>query len=194
MIARVALALWFLSAAFCTLSGAFVVRHEDVPWLLLAHLFGAPLAFVAAYNLSASLRGFVLSLDPRFLTSIHGVRFVGIGFVALGHASVLAPLFANTAGWGDVLVAVPAPFLGFFVKSRRALLAFQLFGMLDFVAAVSTNLLTSATALGVIRGDGPDSSLMATYPLAIIPSFGVPVLFLAHLASIAVLRRPQGGS
>ena len=96
--ATAGIALWFASALGCVLSGAFVVGRDAVPWLLLAHLVGPAIAFVVAYRVSAALRAAAARIDPRVLVSLHAFRFVGLGFVALGHVGVLSPLFAGTAG------------------------------------------------------------------------------------------------
>lgn len=188
MAGAIALSAWFGSAFYCVVSGQFVVGAADVPWLLLAHLTVPPIGFAVAYRGSAAFRAVAHRLDPRLLTSFQAFRAVGLGFVALGHIGALSTEFAMTAGWGDLIAAVLAPFVALALNRRdpprRLIVAYNLFGMIDFAAAVASNLLTSNTALGVLRS-GADSHLMAVYPLGIVPSFFVGALFLCHLLCVA---------
>jgi hypothetical protein len=187
-----ALLMWLGSALVCAASGAFLVGLHEVPWLMLLHLFGVPLAFVAWYRVSPEMRAAVSSIDPRFLVAVHAYRCIGAGFVALGYVGAVSPLFANVTGWGDTAVALPAPFIAWAMNSprysRRLVIAFSIVGLVDFSTAVASNLLTSPTALGVLRGDGADTTLMMVFPLGAIPAFGVGALALAHLLCLARIR------
>ena len=99
----------------------------------------------------------MLSIDPVFLTAVQGLRIFGGAFLFLYAFGHLPALFAMPAGWGDVLVAVLAPFVVAllaanrdFLKSNR-LLAFHLLGLLDFVGAIAAR---HSISVADLRGDG----------------------------------------
>jgi len=61
-------------------------------------------------------------------------------------------------------------------------------GLLDFVGAIGTGLLTSNTALGFFASEAPRVDLGAV-PLSLIPTFAVPMWTLMHFMSLLQLRR-----
>ncbi|RHX84147.1 hypothetical protein [Leptospira stimsonii] len=86
------------------------------------------------------------------------------------------------------MVAVLTPFLLWAIHRNtfyapRFFLVFHFIGILDFAAAIT---------LGTLSADGPQrlifqnvpSNLIASFPLVLIPTFGVPVIALAHFVSL----------
>jgi hypothetical protein len=189
------LGAWFLTAFAVMVLDLTRVAPDQIPWLRLFLLLGPALLLVLAYRSSDVFRSLVWRIDLRLLTVAHTARAVGIGFIALGQVGVLAQSFAQTAGWGDIVAGLTAPFVALLLLERRplparAIVAWNLFGIVDFVAAVSANMLGSRTALGLLRPEGgADTELMARYPLGIIPTFFVPLLVLSHLLVIVRVRR-----
>lgn len=69
-------------------------------------------------------------------------------------------------------------------------IGWNLLGVLDLVNAI---VLGALTAPGPIQRIVPDHvSIVGTYPLVLIPAFGVPLSILLHAASLRQLRRPGG--
>jgi hypothetical protein len=155
---------------------------------MLAAILGPPLLFAFALKTSAGVRSFVRGLSPVFLTSVQGLRIFGGAFLFLYAFGHLPALFAWPAGWGDVLVAVLAPFVaaavaanGAFLRRRRYV-AFHILGLLDFVGAVGSGLL--ARGMFGMPATDPTTSILGQLPLSVIPSFAVPLWICLHLAAL----------
>src|SRR6266536_1935732 len=120
-----------------------------------------------------------ISLGAR-LGRRHAVARPGwIARCSVGGRGVLAPMFAQRAGWGDILAAVIAlGFVAFAQSPARPKLAFNLwnlFGLLDLAVAVSTAAWVSRQAL--VPGVEP----LVRLPLILVPLFFVPVLAASHI-------------
>jgi hypothetical protein len=156
--------------------------------------FGPPLlalaltiAAVFVSSRVAVVRESVDSLPLQALVGIHAVRFIGIVFLILGARGELSPLFAERAGWGDVItaaIAIVLVLIGLGKVPRGVLFAWNVFGMLDLLVAVGT-----ATFL-VARGDIPGVQPLLSLPLILVPIFAVPLLFATHVALFRRLRAP----
>ena len=59
--------------------------------------------------------------------------------------------------------------------------------MLDLVMAVSLGILASASPLGILAGE-ITAQAMGRFPLSLIPTFFVPLLFILHLIALSRLR------
>ena len=143
--------------------------------------------FLAWFAGSRGFRQFVLALDPRAVTLVHGVRIAGIVFLALGTYKILPAYFALAAGWGDIIVGATAPFAALYLANpahRKGFIFWQLLGIADLV-----NALTLGTLSGVIDPHGIPTSAMAVLPMSYITTFAVPVFLILHIISIAQARR-----
>jgi hypothetical protein len=150
------------------------------------------------YRASPAFRDMVLDLDLRWLTALQAWRVGGIAFIAVGAQGLLPPLFAYSAGYGDVATGVIAVFAAMALIDgapgwRTRLLALNAFGLADLAVAVSTGVLTSQGPLGLLMGEIGTQALQH-YPLSLIPTFLVPASILLHLASLAQLRRIGRGT
>lgn len=113
----------------------------------------------------------------------------GIGILVEGARGRLPASFANVAGPGDIAVGVLA--LGALAialrpgdRTRRLLLAWNAFGLLDMLVVVVT-----AQRL-ILFGEGPAAFQgMAHFPYAWLPTFVVPLVLATHLWLFARLRR-----
>lgn len=77
------------------------------------------------------------------------------------------------------------PALALPVLGRARFLAFHLFGLADFVLAVGTGLAFSLA-------DDRQMATIATFPLVMIPLFGVGVSGASHIIALDLLRRGRG--
>jgi hypothetical protein len=131
------------------------------------------------------VRRSVDAIPLQTLVGIHAVRFIGIAFLLLAARGTLSPLFAERAGWGDIIaaaIAVVFSIIGLTRIPRRVLAAWNIFGTLDLIVAVGT------VTLVVLRGDVPGVQPLLGLPLILVPIFGVPVLFATHVALFRRLR------
>src|SRR5262249_57579022 len=104
--------------------------------------------FGLAYTLWPRFGDFVLSLDLRMLTAAQSWRVIGGMFVFLWAFGLRPALFAFPAGLGDVAVGIAAVFvLRAMIDGApgwpRKVLLLNLAGLLDFVGAFATGILTS---------------------------------------------------
>ncbi len=179
------LACWFASVVALTLSGLFdrPAGQPPIPTLIaIAFPVMAHLTLVKGW---AKYAQWIDGIDERVLILLHTGRFVGFGFVFLMYVGHLPAAFALPAGLGDVAAAAGALWLGIALYeqrqvSRRTRLAWNVFGTLDFVIAVTMGVISrlgSAVQASMLA----DTIPMGQFPLALIPGFAVPFYLITHL-------------
>lgn len=189
------LAVWFALAVAGNVTGVFWANPDRPPIALLAAVAVPPILFALAYRSFDRFAAFVRTIDLRLLTAVQSWRVIGGVFLVL-HAQGLMPgLFAYPAGGGDLLVGGLAPFALIALIRRspgwhRGLIALNLLGLLDFVGAIGTGLLASPGPLGILQG-AVSTEPLRQLPLSLIPTFGVPLWILVHIAALIQLHRPR---
>jgi hypothetical protein len=185
-------ALWLVATVMAGAAGWFAAGPGQPPLGILLAISVPPALFLLAYRASATFHAFVLGLDLRLLTAVQTWRVVGSMFLFLYALDLQPALFALPAGLGDVAVGVAAVFV---LRSlidrhpnwRRRVLLLNLGGLLDFVAAIGTGVLTSNSALGLLAPASPTLA-MDLLPLSLVPGFLVPLWIMVHFASLLQLR------
>jgi hypothetical protein len=102
-------------------------------------------------------------------------------------------IFALPAGIGDVitgLLALPAAIAvaAGTIEGRKAAIAWNIFGLLDFTVAIGLGLATSPGPLQLIVPSIPNTTA-GIYPTVMIPAFAVPTSILLHVLSLRQLYR-----
>jgi hypothetical protein len=192
-IAAIVLAVWFLGVLAAGAAGAFHSAPSDPPLAVLVAVAGPPLLFALAYRASRPFRDFVLGIDLRLLTAIQSWRVIGGTFLVLYAFDLLPGLFAWPAGAGDLAVGLAAPFVVLAMLReaptwRRQVAWLNIAGLVDFVGAVGTGVLTSDTSLGLAAGGATGASL-GLLPLSLVPAFAVPLWIVFHAISLLQLHR-----
>jgi hypothetical protein len=190
-----ALVLWF--AVACVAGALGVVNEPGRPPLVLLSIFAVPiLAFSTVYLTSASFRAFADTIPMTLLVGSHLWRFVGIGFVVGWLTGSLPGGFGIPEGFGDIIAALGAllllPSLRRGTASRGWLLAWNTWGFLDLVSAITVGVLYSESAVGVLSTPTSNTRLMATFPVSLIPTFFVPLFLLVHALIFVRLARARG--
>ncbi len=186
---------WF-TAAF--LAGALgIVNEPRRPPLILAFFLGVPtVGFVLAYATSPSFRGFTETIPLTLLVGSHLWRFVGLGFVVAWLAGALPAGFGIPEGFGDIIAAAGAlallPRLRNGTASRGWLLAWNTFGSLDLLSAITVGVLFSEGPLGLLHTPSASTALMVTFPVSLIPTFFVPLFLLVHALTFRRIARLEG--
>jgi hypothetical protein len=186
------LSAWLLAAwlAFALSSSALhlYVGAPNTPPIALGLAVVIPVVlFLIWFASSAGFRQFILSLNPRAVTLVHGIRVAGIVFLALGTYKVLPAYFALSAGWGDIIIGATAPFAALSLANpahRKGFIFWQLLGIADLV-----NALALGTLSGFIDPHGISTAPMAVLPMSYITTFAVPVFLVLHIICIAQARR-----
>ena len=145
------------------------------------------IVFLVWFASSTGFRQFVLSLNPRTVTLVHSVRVAGILFLALATYKILPAYFALSAGWGDIIIGVTAPFAALWLANpahRGGFILWQLLGIADLV-----NALALGTLSGIIDPHGISTAALTVLPVSYIPTFAVPVFLILHIIAIAQARR-----
>lgn len=130
------------------------------------------------------------SMPVTWLVALQVYRVVGSGFL-IGWAQGIAPgVFALPAGIGDVitgLLAVPVAIslAAGTIESRKAAIAWNIFGLLDFAVAVGIG---QAIALQLVVPSIPNTTI-GLYPNVMIPTFAVSSSILLHALSLRQLYR-----
>lgn len=183
---------WFV---LTTLIGASPSSTEGMTRFALctAAMLTPIVAFGVAYRRCAGLRDTVLRLDLSTLHFFQIARLAGIGMLTDYAAGRLAAPFALWTGGIDVLIGLSATFVAFLATTRdplprRALIGWNVLGLLDFVVAFAMWFLWSPTSLGVLAGHS-DTAEMLHLPLSFIPLAGVPIASIVHIIALLQLRR-----
>lgn len=189
-------AVWLLAMVVSGTAGVLESGPGRPPLALLAAIVVPPAVFLLAYRVSTEFRRFVLGLDLRLLTAVQTWRVLGGTFLFLYAFNLRPALFAFPAGLGDVAVGVAAVFvlramIDGHPNWRRRVLLLNLGGLLDFVGAIATGVLTSNSSLGLFAPATPMPS-MGMMPLSLIPSVLVPLWTIIHFASLLQLREARG--
>ncbi|WP_119726855.1 hypothetical protein [Thermomonospora amylolytica] len=185
---------WFAAALGAGALGAFQTAPGAPPVAIGLAAGAPPLAVLALAVGSPRFRAWAGRLDLRFLTLLQTWRTAGLAFLALTAVHALPGGFALPAGIGDVVVGLTAPLVALFVvgRSDRLYVAWTALGIVDLVVAVTLGVLYSNSPVGVLYGDvGTD--LMATLPMSLIPTFGVPITLVVHMLSLINLAERRTG-
>lgn len=148
---------------------------------------------LAAWLLWPEFRNALLSVPLAALIGVNAFRIAGILFLILyAHGRLSAP-FALSAGWGDIITGLAAIPLAAMVAwrhllSRRVLMAWNAFGALDLIVAITLGVLSAQGTPFRVFMDEPGTVAMTTLPYIGVPTLLVPLALLIHLTIAAQLR------
>jgi len=186
---------WFTAVLLAGLAGVFDTAGVPVAIGIAAAI--PPLLVIGLLIWSPRFQEWTRSLDLRLLITLHMWRLVGFGFLATWAVGALPGSFALSAGYGDIMVGVTAPFVAFACldKGRRGKAAFYswtAFGVADLLLAVLLGVLHSDSPLGILaEGPGSGVDILGPLPMSIIPTFVVPLMLSLHAMSVYVARHHQ---
>lgn len=193
----IVLVAWFAAIVSAGRAGIFEAGPGGTPLPILTAIVLPPALFALLYRTSERVRAFALGIDLRLLTALQAWRVVGIMFMVLYAFDLLPGLFAWPAGLGDFAVGLAAPFVLQSVIAQHSGWEGRVFwlniaGLIDFLAAIATGVLSSNSALGFFATGTPSAS-MGLLPLSIVPTFAVPLWIIFHMISLLQLRRRRAG-
>ncbi len=189
------IAVWFVFAIIASALHVFDTSPNLPPLRLLLAVLIPIALFAAWYVRSAGFRAYVLSLDPRTLTTVQSWRIAGFVFLVLYTYRMLPGMFALPAGWGDIFIGATALLVAAKWTTpahRRSFIFWQLLGVADLVIAMVTGAAGRFIRPEDFTGaSGIATSSMTALPLSLIPVFAVPLFLIVHIICIAQARRWQ---
>ena len=184
--------LWAALAWSAAINGVFRTDYSQLP-LLPATIFlpvvtGAPLLL-----LSKRVGQLLDAMPTNWLVALQLYRVVGSQWLAYWLLGQLPGLWALPAGSGDVLTglfAVPAAMAlaSGTAEGRKAAILWNIFGLADFVVAITLGMIITPGPFQLIVPPGPNVGL-DIYPNVLTPAFVVPSSILLHALSLRQLRR-----
>lgn len=174
---------WFAVTQVAGAAGAF--SSDGPPLAMAAAVTVPPLVVGGLLAWSPWFQAWARSLDLRLLVNLQMWRIAGFAILAAWGVGALPGAFALPAGYGDVLVAVAAPAVAWYIgrgNSRSVFLTWSALGIADLVLAVTLGLLHTPE-FGPLAGS-LTTAPMGELPLSFIPSFGVPLMFSVHLIAL----------
>ncbi|HZS59144.1 MAG TPA: hypothetical protein VFA43_07730 [Gemmatimonadaceae bacterium] len=181
---------YFGLAAVVSASG-LMNRTQAGPLFLLA-LFSTPLIVAAIASRVSSTQKAMLSIPMATLIGLNVIRAEGALFLFLAGAGRLAGPFPYSAGWGDIITGVAALPLAWAVSRGRAsgltVAAWNIFGTLDLIVAVTLGVLSANGSPVQLIHAGVGSLAITQLPWAWIPTVLVPFFLVTHAIIFAKLR------
>lgn len=176
--------LWIGLVIALATTGIYADTTTPVP--AVGVMAGLPVvaAFVAAL-LSRRVREVLLALPVTPLVGVNAMRIFGGFFLLLALQNRLSGPFPQSAGWGDVIVGITAIPLALTIArnpqaDRGALLAWNLFGMLDLIAAVTFGIMSAPGSPLQVFGGTIGSTAVTMLPWSNIPTLLVPFYLITH--------------
>jgi hypothetical protein len=184
--------LWLAFVWGAAINGVF--RGGVVPVPLTPLAIFLPVIIGVPILLRSRRIGQVLDAMPAsWLVALQVYRVLGSAFLIGWALGAVPGIFALPAGIGDVitgLLALPAAIAvaAGTIEGRKAAIAWNIFGLLDFTVAISLGLATSPGPLQLIVPSIPNTTA-GIYPTVMIPAFAVPTSILLHAVSLRQLYR-----
>lgn len=175
-----ALSVWAIAIFWGGYYGFFAaISPTWIPHIVVAGIM-TPVLF---YYFNESFRSYIVSISLKYLTLFNVWRIpAGLVFLYYGSHNLLPEEFVHNAAYGDLAVGVLVPIVLVLPGRIGKYLAFHIFGLLDFVVAVGTGL--TLTLLQV-----PLMENIRTFPILLIPLYGVCITGALHIMTLDILLR-----
>ncbi len=183
---------WYLISVGFAIRGIYQASvNVKIPALPFAIFLPVILGLTVIFR-SKTAQKIVDSVPLSWLVGVQSYRVLGGIFLVLYFYGKLPGQFALPSGIGDVLVGLMAFVLLFSIKKIAkpsfVIYVWNILGILDFMDAIATGIMTSPGKLQVMSLSHPNI-LATAYPLVLIPIFIVPLSFILHGICIWKLQR-----
>jgi hypothetical protein len=188
------LALAGISGAWVGLAGAVAGAGALSDPVTVLVMFAVPLVAMVALALAfPAVRLAFNSVPLPLLVGLNTVRLGGVLFVLLAGAGRLSGPFPYSAGWGDFATGALAMPVAWLAASdigfrNRLIVAWNTFGMLDLIVAVTLGLISRNGSPLQLLHVGVGSAAMQSLPWAFVPTVLVPFFLVVHWAIFARMR------
>lgn len=183
---------WFALAFALARQGVFE-STPDTTFAAIAPAIVVPTAIGCALLASETVRRAIARVPLHWLVGIQLYRVVGGVFLIAYLQDDVPGAFALPAGVGDVLVGLAAPIVALLLlrhgsdRTWPLVTSWCALGIADLVIAVSAGFLTAPGTFQQLALSDPNAAI-TSYPLALIPTFAVPVSIVLHAYVLARLR------
>lgn len=159
----------------------------------LGVLFSFPLMATAGLALAfPAVRSAMLAIPIQLVIGLNVFRTIGVQFLVLASVGRLAGPFPQSAGWGDILVGAFAIPVAILAMRRPAsdvrIQAWNAFGIIDLVLAVSLGVVSAPGSPLQFIHAGVGSAAILTLPWSLIPTVLVPIFLIGHSVVFAQAR------
>jgi hypothetical protein len=183
---------WLALSIALAAAGAYHVGATGIPTVQYGILLPILIGSVLIWR-SATVARIIDAVPQPWLIGVQLYRALGVIFLILYATGQLPGLFAWPAGVGDIAVGLLAPVVALaYARAPRdtagLVRAWNAFGILDLVVAVTTGFITAPSFIQPIVVQ-PNSELMTVLPMVLIPVYLVPLSIMLHIASLAKLHR-----
>jgi hypothetical protein len=178
------LAVWGTATAVLADRGAFQPPDGGGAPPVGVALASALIALGLCLSLSPSLRRLLTRQSNLILLNVW--RLEGVVFLTLMALGQLPAIWALPAGLGDVLVGASAPWIARRLDSprgRRRAITFNVLGLADLIVAVGLGIMVNPGPAQVFH-TSPSAELLTQFPLALVPTFLVPLAVTLHVVSL----------
>jgi uncharacterized membrane protein YiaA len=170
----VILASWFLAVNIVILTGIW----QSDPYSVGVNVVGSVLLLVLLGS-KQPLKQAVDRLDNQTLIYIHALRIWGLLLLPFSGAGVVA-IWAVPVAAAEITLGVLALPLGYFagvLQSRVHLALLWTWSVVGLLSAIAA----PATAIWHSTLDNSSMQALSNYPLALVPSFFMPLAITAHV-------------
>lgn len=186
---------WLGTVALLGWLGLFApASNQVIPYIGLAIVI--PIVWGALLIKRSRLVETIIRATPQgWLVGVQCYRGAGAIFLILYGMQLLPGVFALPAGVGDVLVGLLAlPVAAVYWSGARyrnlAVVAWNALGILDLMVAVGLGFLSAPTPFQLLARTAPNA-LIGAAPLALIPTFAVPLSIILHGVSLTKVTRDR---
>lgn len=184
IVSGIVLAGWAIAAGILAARGFFRPPDTQSPPPIGIYLAVVMVALSLCLVFSKSLRS--LLSNQKNLIRLNLWRLVGAVFLILMVNRQMPALWALPAGIGDIIVGATALWVASHFDApggQRLAMLFNLFGMADLIVAVGLGIMTSPGPTQVFHTI-PTAEFATQFPLALVPTFLVPLAFMLHIVSL----------
>ena len=186
----VVFSVWFVFIFIWSHFGIF--RNFNLFPVNAAPVFLLPLIVILIFTLSKSVGEILLYIPQENIIKLQGFRFFVEVLLWALYASALLPIQMTFEGRNfDIVSGITAfllatRFFGFMLLdkfSKTGIILWNLMGLALLINIVAVAILSMPTPLRYFMND-PANTIVAEFPISLLPAFLVPLAYLLHILSL----------
>jgi len=181
------LAIWLLLQALLGVNGFYTLNNTIPPRFVL--MVAPPFLFIVILFNTKKGKAFIDQLEIGKLTLLHTIRIpVEIVLLALYILHLVPKIMTFEGANFDILSGITAPFIYYFILNKstvnyKILLIWNILCLLLLFIIVGLAILSAPSPFQKLSFEHPNIGVLY-FPFNWLPSFIVPVVLFAHLATI----------